>query len=70
VQKIHTFFSAYTEHGSVLKSFLVPESILPEYLSDSRWEAPAKIIPAMAKRYDSIIDALTHIHTNNSEKVI
>jgi hypothetical protein len=47
---------------------LGPDSSIVKCLSDTRWEAHAKATSAIADSYGSIVDALYHTNTNDSEK--
>ena len=46
----------------------VPQSKVPKYLSDTRWEAHAKAIEAVLENYNNIIDALNQIISDFSFK--
>lgn len=68
VQSLYTFFSGSTKRWAVLKSFLEPDSTVAKCLSDTRWEAHAKSTSAIYDGYESIIDALDHIHIDVNQK--
>jgi hypothetical protein len=44
------------------------KSTVPKHFCDTIFEAHAKAISATGTSYNSIIYALTHTHTNDSEK--
>lgn len=69
VQLLYTFFSGSTNRWAVLKSFLDPNSTVLKRLSGTRWENHAKSTSAISDGYESIIDALDHIHTDANLKV-
>ena len=52
----------------MLLSFLNAGSRVPKYLSDTSWEAHAKVVSAINESYRSITNALSHLHTNENEK--
>jgi hypothetical protein len=56
-----------SQQGTVFKSFLDPESTVPNQLSETKWKAHTKATSAIAKSYNWIIVALTSIHTNEIE---
>ena len=39
-----------------------------EHLSDTRWDAHAKAMEAILESYSAIINALSHLHSDVSEK--
>ena len=68
INEIYTFFSASTKRWAVLKSFLQPQSKVPKHLSDTRWDAQAKATEAILESYSAITNALSHLHSDVSEK--
>ncbi|KYN30170.1 hypothetical protein ALC57_00366 [Trachymyrmex cornetzi] len=68
IEQVYTFFSASTKRWIVLKSCLVSDSTVPKRLCDTRWEAHAKAVSAISDGYESIIDALHCLYTNEYEK--
>ena len=50
------------------KIFLQPQSKVPKHLSDIRWDAHAKTTEAILESYSAITNALSHLHSNVSEK--
>lgn len=68
IQQVYTFFSVSTKRWTVLKSCLVSDSTVPKRLCDTRWEAHAKTVSAISDGYESIIDALHCLYTNEYEK--
>ena len=68
INEIYTFFSASTKRWAVLKSFLQPQSKVPKHLSDTRWDAHAKATEAILESYSAITNALSHWHSDVSEK--
>jgi hypothetical protein len=63
-------FLSSTKPWPVLKSYLDLESTVPVHLCGARYEAHATTTSAMAKSCNSVIDALSHIHTMIVKKVI
>ena len=61
-------FSSSTKRWAVLKYFLQPQSKVPKYLSDTRWEAHAKVTKAILESYSAITDALSHLYSDVNEK--
>ena len=41
---------------------------MPKYLSDTKWDAPAKAMEAILESYSAITNALSHLHFDVSEK--
>ena len=41
---------------------------MSKHLSDTRWDARAKATEAILESYSAITDALSHLHSNVSEK--
>ena len=41
---------------------------MPKHLSDSRWDAHAKATEAILESYSAITNALSHLHSDESEK--
>ena len=52
----------------MLRSFVVPDLTVLKRLSNTRWEAHAKSTSAIFDGYESVIDALDHIHTDVNQK--
>ena len=67
INKIYIFFIFHKE-VAVLKSFLQPQSKVPKHLSDTRWDAHAKAMGAILESYSAIANALSHFHSDISEK--
>ena len=63
-----TFFFIFHKEVAVLKSFLQPQSKVPKHLSDTRWDAHAKAMGAILESYSTIANALSHLHSDISEK--
>ena len=68
INETYTFFSAFTKRWAVLTSFLQPQSKVPKHLSDTRWDAHAKATEAILESYCAITNALSHLHSDVSEK--
>ena len=41
---------------------------MPKHLSDTRWDAHAKAMKAILESYSAITNALSHLHSDVSEK--
>ena len=41
---------------------------MPKYLSDTRWDVHAKATEAILESYSAITNALSHLHSDVSEK--
>ena len=50
------------------KIFLQPQSKVPKHLSDIMWDPHAKTTEAILKSYSTITNALSHLHSDVSEK--
>ena len=62
------FFSSSTKRWAVLKSHLEPQSKVPKYLSETRWEAHAKATEAILESYSAIIGALNDLYSDVNMK--
>ena len=63
-----TPFFQLPQKWAVLKSFLQPQSKVPKHLSDTRWDAHAKATEAILESCSAITNALSHLHSDVSEK--
>ena len=68
INEIYTFFSVSTKRWAVVKSFLHPQSKVPKRWSDTRWDAHAKATEVILESYSAITNALSHLHSDVSEK--
>ena len=68
INEIYTFFSSSTKRWAVLKSFLQPHSKVPKHISGTRWDAHAKATETILESYSAITNALSHLHSNISQK--
>ena len=68
INEIYTFFSSSTKSWAVLKLFLQPQPKVSKHLSDTRWDARAKATEAILESYGAITNALSHLHSDVSEK--
>ena len=62
------FFSSSTKRWAVLKSHLEPQSKVPKYLSETRWEAHPKATEAILESYSAIIGALNDLYSDVNMK--
>ena len=61
MNQLYTYFSASTNRWRVLKEALGPGGLVVQKLSTTRWSARVDAAAALAKGYDSILEALCEI---------
>ena len=58
MNQLYTYFSASTNRWRVLKEALGPGGLVVQKLSTTRWSARVNAAAALAKGYDSILEAV------------